>query len=142
MSLRPGSPRPRSTPLKRTGPLKRSRIKRRRRSPDDFARIYGPKERVAWIKAQACVWCVHRGIVLLPVESQNAHVKTGGMGYKADYQMIVPLCAPHHEAYDNHRAPFDKRAPRLAMEIHAKVIEQRWQNYRGAVPSEPRSETP
>jgi hypothetical protein len=86
MSLRPGSPRPRSTPLKRTGPIARkSRIKAKKRKPSEFARIYGSKERVAWVKAQPCVVC-GRG----PCE--NAHTEVGGIGYKAGYETIVPLC--------------------------------------------------
>lgn len=55
----------------------------------DFARIYGSAARVAWIRAQPCMAC-GRG----PCE--NAHTISGGMGRKADYETIIPLCWTCH----------------------------------------------
>lgn len=65
------------------------RIKKRPRSKKEFARIYGSKERVEFVKSLPCSAC---GIVGY---SENAHIETGGMGRKSDYTKIIPLCGPH-----------------------------------------------
>ena len=72
------------TPLKRTG-----RIKPKRKTAEDFGRVYGSKDRVEFVKGLACVSC-GRG----PCE--NAHIRSGGMGRKADFRDIVPLCQTCH----------------------------------------------
>ncbi len=72
--------------------IKRTAIKRKKRSPSSFARIYGSKARVAWVKRQRCLidsWRCED-----PIE--NAHVSNGGIGRKADARHIVPLCKFHH----------------------------------------------
>ena len=78
------------TPLKRKTKLTtKTKPKAKKRSTADFARVYGSKARVAWIAAQPCVAC-GRG----PCET--AHIKSGGMGRKADYTETVPLCSSCH----------------------------------------------
>lgn len=72
---------------------KRARIRPKKRSPSEFARIYGSKARVAWVKAQPCI-AAHFGC---GGAIQNAHIVTGGMGRKADARWIVPLCGFHHD---------------------------------------------
>lgn len=64
----------------------------------EFARVYGSKERVAWVKAQPCVGCGAR-------PSDNHHTKNGGFGRKGDYTTIVPLCRGCHRALHNGRKP-------------------------------------
>jgi hypothetical protein len=80
-------------PLRAKAQPKRARkpIKPKKRKPSEFARIYGSRERVQAIKALRCEACwKYRG------PSENAHIKTGGTGRKADFAFIVPLCRGHH----------------------------------------------
>jgi len=78
------------SPIKRkTKLVAKSKPKARSRAPKDFARVYGSKARVAWVAAQPCAAC-GKG----PCE--NAHTKSGGVGRKADYRHIIPLCAACH----------------------------------------------
>lgn len=74
----------------RSRPMARAAMKRKSRSVSEFARIYGSRARVAWIKAQPCVACGRVG------QSENAHTESGGMGRKADAEFIVPLCILDH----------------------------------------------
>lgn len=74
------------TPLKRKTKLAtKAKPKAKKRTASDFARVYGSKARVAWVSAQPCIAC-HR------TPCENAHIKSGGVGRKADYTQIVPLC--------------------------------------------------
>jgi hypothetical protein len=96
MMLRQRKPLKRGKPLPRaTKPLGRSqRVKatnpRRKRS--EFARCYGSRARVAFVKALPCVV---RNCAQV-TRSDNAHVGNGGMGRKADARHIVPICRWHH----------------------------------------------
>jgi hypothetical protein len=126
------SPIKRKTRLARGGP-----IRKKQRTAAERERIYGPKERIVWVTEQPCAFCVLRGKVRIPRPSQNAHARTGGMGYKAGYETIVPLCARHHAAYDEHRAPFDKPTARLVIELLARRTEARWQSYVRSRPNTP-----
>ncbi len=81
----------RRKPIKRGKPPKRSgRIKPKKRSVGEFARIYGSQARVRWIKAQPCYACgaVAGGDLAIV----NAHTENGGTGRKAEYTTIIPLC--------------------------------------------------
>ena len=70
--------------------LKRSgRPKPKRRSKADRERIYGTDEHIAFVKSLPCGACGWIGA------SEFAHVKTGGMGRKADARYGAPLCGPH-----------------------------------------------
>lgn len=70
-----------------------STIKKKKRKPSEFARIYGSKARVEFVKSLPCAAC---GVVGY---SENAHVaptsESGGAGRKADAKWIAPLCGPH-----------------------------------------------
>lgn len=78
------------TPLKRkTGLVAKKKPKAKKRTENDYARIYGSRERVAWVQAQPCIACNR-------IPSENAHTRSGGTGRKADYTQIVPLCRPCH----------------------------------------------
>lgn len=79
---------------KRKSGIKRSgRVKARnhRRRELEHARAYCGLDRVQWIKSQPCVVSGEQAN-----DVQNAHVKTGGMGRKADYIWIVPMRAGYH----------------------------------------------
>lgn len=78
-----------------TKPIARSKpVPKKKRTPSEFARIYGSKARVAWVKALPCAACGYAG----PVLRENAHTKTGGVGRKADARWVAPLCVtrPSH----------------------------------------------
>jgi hypothetical protein len=79
------------TPLKRTKRLtaKRKPKANKGRTAIEFQRIYGSKRRVEFVKNLPCIICAKK-----PCE--NAHTTSGGMGRKADYTSIVPLCQAHH----------------------------------------------
>lgn len=81
----------RGTPLKRTG-----RIKPKKRSASEFRRIYGSRKRVEAIKAMPCTVPNCPG-----GPCHNAHTENGGMGRKAGWETIVPLCPGHHATLDN-----------------------------------------
>jgi hypothetical protein len=76
------------TPLERgTSELKRSKpLRPKKRTNAEFARIYGSEERVLWVKSLPCLVCGK-----LP--SDNHHIVNEGMGRKASYRLIVPLCS-------------------------------------------------
>jgi hypothetical protein len=84
--------------MKRSQPMKRAgRIKPKPRTRSEFARIYGSKARVEWVKSLPCLIC-GRG------PCDNAHTENGGMGRKGDAASIVPLCCmgmddPHSPGY-------------------------------------------
>ena len=65
------------------------------RQADDFARIYGSRERATWVRSQNCIvpFCFQ--------PPENAHIRTDGVGRKADARYIVPLCAGHHRLRKN-----------------------------------------
>lgn len=83
----------------------RKSIKKKGRKPSEFARIYGSKSRVAWVKGLACVAhgpTCHGGI-------EGHHVITGGTARKADAKFIAPLCKGHHGDLHYHgRRTFEK----------------------------------
>lgn len=90
------------TPLKRktrltakARPKARKRIKAKPRSNIEFQRIYGSQRRVDFVKGLACVVCASK-------PSENAHIKSGGMGRKADYRHIIPLCKVCHQKQHQH----------------------------------------
>lgn len=114
---------PRKKGLKRT-PVKRVNVTRRASS---FARCYGSKERVEWIKSLPCVICRTYG-EMQRHETDNAHTENGGRGRKGPYQSIVPLCRRHHEDYDGHKWPFDTPVSRKAIQEYAVFVENEWQD--------------
>jgi hypothetical protein len=107
--------------MKRGGFMTRSgRIKPKKRSASEFARIYGSKARVEWVKNLPCV-C---GCMRWPCD--NAHSENEGKGRKGHHRTIVPLARVCHRAYDEHRAPFDTELAREAVKLHAAVTAVRW----------------
>lgn len=84
----------------------------------EFRRIYGSKERVAFVQTLPCVICFAR-------PSVNAHTASGGMGRKAGFESIVPLC--HH----CHRIQHDRgwsalNVVRDELQRLAKMTQERW----------------
>jgi hypothetical protein len=120
----------RSGRLARHTPLKSGkRIKAKPRTKAERTRIYGPPGRVEWMQRQPCLVCGR-------TPSVNAHTVTGGTGRKADADTIVPLCDPHHRAYDEHRAPFNAESRRNMAKDAAFYVERAWQLHcAGALPA-------
>jgi hypothetical protein len=106
------------------GGIKMGRVHRKKRSPSEFARVYGSRARVEWIKAQACVGCGKVG------KSDNAHVcGNGGMSRKGNFDEIAPLCRPCHRAFDQHLWPWDAEHARAFMRQRAAHTERQWLEY-------------
>ena len=107
--------------MKRTSTLKRSGpIAPKSRTAGEFARIYGSKARVRWVKAQPCVSCgTEDG------NAHNHHTTNGGTGRKADYDTIVPLCPSCH--HEHHTGVL--RGTREWWAEQARLTEIRWTRY-------------
>jgi hypothetical protein len=73
--------------LKRTGRIKPRNAKRR---TSEFARCYRSKSYLRHIHAMPCYACGLYG------ETDAAHGETGGMGYKAGWETLLPLCRRCH----------------------------------------------
>ena len=66
------------TPIQRTTRLARGGpIRKKKRTASEYARIYGSRERVAWVKRRSCVACGDS-------PSENHHIENGGEGRKAN----------------------------------------------------------
>lgn len=79
-------------------------VAKKKRTPSEFRRIYGSRERVKWVKTLDCLaegpYCDG------PIHGH--HVITGGTGRKADAKFIVPLCEGHHrELHSEGRHTFE-----------------------------------
>ncbi len=128
--MKPRKPIKRSSrPSRSTTPTRRSPIKSKKRKPSEFARIYGSKARVAWMKQQPSVASGLRPCV-------GHHIKTGGTGRKADYTKIVPLT--HDEHLLLHWIGMDSFEKRhgFSLERMAAQIELRWQSHCARVSQE------
>ncbi|MDP9203501.1 MAG: hypothetical protein M3P26_16460 [Gemmatimonadota bacterium] len=114
-------------------PSRRTAVKRKKRSKSDFARIYGSKQRVEFVKSLPCAACGIEGF------SENAHVPPkgeAGTGYKADWRLTAPLCGPRedgvlsyigcHRMYDRHRSTFYKWYPTFDIAKAAADTERLW----------------
>ena len=81
------TPLARKSSLKRGGRVKPINAKRR---TSEFARAYHSKAYVRHVKAMPCYACGQAG------ETDAAHGETGGMGYKAGWETLLPLCRRCH----------------------------------------------
>jgi hypothetical protein len=122
--------KPRQSPLRSSG-----KPGRKPRKASNYRRIYGSKARVEAVKLMPCGACGVEGF------SENAHVVKGekGMGYKAGYKCIAPLCGNHpngrlgllipgcHLMFDEHRWAFDKLFPDFDPITAAAATEAAWQ---------------
>ena len=98
-----------------------------KRKAREFARTYGSKARVEYVKTIACCHCWHwsKGGI------DNAHTTGGGMSRKGDYTTIVPLCRSCHVRYDEYLAPFDQPAVRDRIAGKAPFVEAAWLRHCG-----------
>lgn len=100
--------------------LARSPIKRKARKPSEFARVYHSRARVEWIKSLPCVITGEYGDI------ENAHVKNGGMGRKADYIWIVPMKRRVHALYHKVGQLTLQEQHDIDLELAAIATEQAW----------------
>lgn len=84
-------------------------------------RVYGGPERIKWV---ASLPCVIGSECLGPIE--NAHVRGGGMGYKAPANAIVPLCHKHHHKLHWMGLRTFERRYGTDLGLHADDVELRW----------------
>src|SRR5207237_1784408 len=121
----------RKTPMKRSAPMKRTRIRPKKRSQESDERIYSSVERAEFVESLPCCGCDVEGW------SVNAHVGTEGKGLsrKANADQIAPLCSSRigavgcHELFDTHHAPFDTDEARARIVGYAAITEARWRVY-------------
>jgi hypothetical protein len=123
MTIHPAKkPKPRSSGASRGMKRSRLRPKNVKRRKSEFQRAYGSEARVEFVKSLPCI--VGCCLGLIPVE--NAHIETGGMGRKADYTLIVPLCTAHHKMAHDHG--HERLAQRYGIDLKAAAAETecRW----------------
>jgi hypothetical protein len=83
---------------------------------------HGSEERVAWVRSQPCWICSQK-------PSENSHVKSGGMGRKADARHIVPLCHKHHDEHHHGHKTFQNKYG-VDLEFAAQITDARWEVYK------------
>jgi len=101
---------------------RKTHIKRKPRSASEFNRIYGSKERVAFVQSLRCVRC--KGW-----PSENAHIPhpDAGMGRKGPYTAIISLCRSCHVWFDRQSAEIRKDKIWKSL---AELVEELWLNHR------------
>lgn len=100
----------------------------RTRKAREFARAYHSRKRVLFVKGLGCLYCrMTFGQPVYP-HVHNAHTENGGSGRKAGYETIIPLCATHHQAYDERRPPLASEFIRGQLKAGAIEVEQLWQS--------------
>ncbi len=124
----PISKSPISKPRHAVAINRKTKIKKKPRSASEFARIYGSRARVAWVKGLVC--CAITNACEGPIE--NAHVRTGGTGRKADARFIVPLCRVHHARLHRMGAASFEHGFGLDLQQWAERIEAAWQKFAAA----------
>lgn len=88
------------------------------RTKKETLRIYGPPAYREFLSDLGCIICRATPIVI-------AHVKTGGVGRKADYTHTVPLCHTHHEEQHRGTKSFEARYG-VSLSAWAAHIQQAW----------------
>ena len=91
----------------------------RKRKAREWARAYGSPERVAWVASLPCLVCGYG-----PCE--NAHIKSGGAGRKADAALVINLCKLHHA--EQHHFGIETFGARHGLDLQAcaAVLDHEW----------------
>ena len=106
----------------RRAPIKRGgRIKTKKRTAGEYARIYGIKARVAWVKLSECVCCGTQGTPEHP--NANHHTETEGLSRKGHYSTIVSVC--HHCHHLHHTGKLGRE--REWWLEQARLTQARWE---------------
>ena len=104
-------------PINKTNPVRRAR---------EYARAYGSKARVKFVKALGCFQC---GAAV--AENAHLHGSKSGMGRKGPYTDIVPLCRTCHTRYD----AYTLMPNEAQLRVTADLVEIAWhsrQSHAGA----------
>jgi hypothetical protein len=111
--------------------MKRSRLRPKKRSPEEYARIYGSRARCDFVKGLPCLVSnkACRGDV------DNHHVENGGLSRKGDYQSIVPLCDVHHDVLHNLGAVSFAGQYGIDLTAAAAETEAKWQSVHPSPPN-------
>lgn len=120
------SPAPKPAPSALKAP---KRIPARGKKFDEkWRHHYCSEDRVEWVKNLPCIACQR----LTNGESVNAHIEPGGMGTKAHYTKIVPLCDGHHKELDegDGREAFEQKYG-FDLDIFAEAVEILWLRHLG-----------
>ena len=91
----------------------------------EFERVYGPPGRREFVEGLPCI--VNSVICTAP--SHNHHTKNGGMGRKADFDAIVPLCFDHHQEIHTTGAETFAQRYWLNLRESARLTESLWQDH-------------
>lgn len=121
-------PLKREKPLARGRPMKRGgRIKPKKRSADEFKRVYGSAERVAWIKTLPCVGCRN-------TSHDGHHIAGDGIGRKEHHSLIVPVCRTCHQYIHNHGARAFESMYRVSLATAAEQTAKAWYQLETGLP--------
>jgi hypothetical protein len=97
----------------------RTKLKAKKRKPSEYARVYGSKARVEWVKTQPCMICGYRQDI------DGHHIETEGTSRKGHYTKIVALCRLHHLQW--HQLGRGSFNPGIDFAQHAANLEAKWQ---------------
>jgi len=103
--------------------VKRSRLNpvNAKRRAKEFARTYGGKARVAWVKQLGCCICKVK-------PADNAHLPSrSGMGRKGDADRIVPLCRLHHQELHEQGQALVEARHGIDLSVWADAITIAWE---------------
>ena len=89
---------------------------------EKMAAAYHSVERIQWVRRLACVV---PGCETRPAE--NHHTRAGGMGMKAHYSTIVPLCHHHHQQLHTIGVLTFERRYGLDLAQEAAAVQTRWE---------------
>ncbi len=114
---------PRTKPMARGAMMQRSsKPKRGKRKASETARIYGPEAFRDWLSRRPCTACDGG-----PCECH--HITGDGMGRKAHFSLIIPLCRRcHQEWHGTGRHSFQAKY-RFTAAIVAEDTHRAWQSY-------------
>lgn len=107
-------------------PKKVNRLRKKR----EFERAYHSKARVLFVKSLPCaVRCCVYEQAIGTAATQNCHIASGGMGRKAAYAEIVPLCSWHHEILHHGGRRLFEKDYRIDLGVCAAATQLAWQAF-------------
>lgn len=96
--------------------------RREEKSRENWERAYCSQERVEWVRWLPSVISGKKPCV-------NAHVRTGGTAFKADYIWIVPMTFEEHEELHRHGIDTFAAKYKIDLDAAARMVEIQWQSY-------------
>lgn len=114
---------PRKASLRPKTPMRKVNTARKAK---EWQRAYGSPERCDFVNWYGCVVCGY-------TPCENAHLENDGMGRKANYDLIVPLCPTHHREQEGRTQAF-QRDHDIDLYALAAQVEREWQSYTRRTP--------